>query len=64
MLRQQCINCPFKDDEYNLYKRGDTIVIGKKKKEYCGMFDKGIPQQIVKDKVQCEYKQIATASEP
>ena len=58
MEKNQCKNCPFKNDYFNMLKQGDAIVIGKEIKEYCYMFDKGIPKEILDDKKECTYKKI------
>ena len=58
MAREQCKNCVFKDDYFNLYKQGDAIVLWEKRKEYCHAYDKGIPNKIVKNEIECKKKYV------
>lgn len=56
MERTQCNNCIFNDLEFNILKQGDTITLDDKAKEYCRIFDEGIPSEILKKEHKCDYK--------
>lgn len=59
MEKNQCKNCPFNDYFFNLETQGDTIKENQKDeqiKKYCYMFDKGIPDEILKNERECKFK--------
>lgn len=59
MAENQCSNCPFNNADLNIYKQGDAIVEGEKVKQYCYMFDNGIPEKILTDETKCKYKEMS-----
>jgi hypothetical protein len=59
LANNQCENCPYNNLDQNIYKQGDAIVVGQDVKQYCFMFDNGIPDDILTDKKKCEFKQMS-----
>ena len=52
----QCKNCVFYDEEYDLMNQPDTIVEGKTvEKHFCIQYRNGILQDIVEDVTPCDF---------
>lgn len=57
---KQCRECIFYDAEYDeLRQSGDDIIIDgqqSQEKHYCRLYDQGIDERIITDKVKCERR--------
>ena len=55
---KQCKNCEFYDEKFDELEQSDVEIIGSEAKEvhFCPLFPDGIPNEIVQDERDCEYR--------
>ena len=61
MFSECCKNCPFYSEDYNSLKQGDAIIVGEKIKQFCFMYENGIPDKILKNKEKCKYNELVNS---
>jgi len=54
---KQCKECEFYNEDYDKMEQSDTEPVESEQKEqhFCPLFPDGIPDEIIKDRTQCEF---------